>query len=170
MPAKRLSKDKLLANMEKGRRDFAAFLATIPPEKLTGPTDAADWTGADHIMHLAVWLHGVNVLLDKGNRYEAMGLDLDLFKSGDFDAMNAVIQQAHKDASLEDARAALEKAQARIVEQVMAMSEDDLYQPYKVYAPGTSDSTRPVINTIIADTYEHYAEHAAWIRVIAEQG
>jgi uncharacterized protein (TIGR03083 family) len=163
------SKATLLENMQAGWDKLQAYIQSLTEAQLTGPTDAAGWTGKDHLIHLAVWEGGVVALLNRQSRREYMGIDEATWASDGFDAANAIIQQRHKDMPLADVLNTLRDTHQRMVETIESLSEEDLRRPYSAYDP-TSDSDSPVINRVIGNTYEHYAEHIPWIDAIVRQG
>jgi uncharacterized protein (TIGR03083 family) len=161
-----ISKAELLANMQRGWDELEACIDALSEAQLTGPTDAAGWTVKDHLMHLAVWADGVTAMLDGGARRESMGLDEETWASRDFDRMNAVIQQAHKDKPLDEVLTALRAAHQALYSKAQSMSDDDLRRPYNYFDP-TSPQDRPIIGWIIGDSYGHYEEHLPWMKAIA---
>jgi hypothetical protein len=164
-----MSKDELVANIERGWNDFGAFLQPLTDEQLTRPTDAAGWTAKDHLIHIAAWEDSVNALLQGLARHEYMGIDEAMWESGDVDQINAVIQQRFKDMSLEEVWKTLGDVHQQLMEKIHAMSDDDLKRPYRTFQP-TSTREAPIINWIIGNTYEHYAEHTPWITAIVNEG
>jgi hypothetical protein len=47
------------------------------------------------------------------------------------------------------------------------MSDAELFKPYASYTGETAgDDRRPIIGWIVGNTYEHYAEHQAWIEAM----
>lgn len=163
------SKPELMEKIDQGWRDLQAFIASLTPEQMTKPTDAAGWTVKDHLMHLAVWEGGMAELLHRRPRWEYMGLPTESWQNRDFDAMNAVIQQVHKDKSLDEVLQALESEHRRMLDTLQPLADADLQRPYNSYLP---DSTRTdaVIAWVVGDTYEHYAQHIPWMRAIAAGG
>lgn len=162
----RLSKAELLAKIHEGWQDFNAYLMMLNPIVVTTATDAAGWTILDHIIHIAVWEDGIDALLNGQDRAAQMGLDREVLYGGDFDKMNAIIQQAHKHLTMPEAQQFIIGVHERFVAKIASLSENELYQPYRHYQTDT-DRDAPIINWIIADTYEHYAEHKVWIAAIA---
>jgi uncharacterized protein (TIGR03083 family) len=162
-----ISKAELLNKMQQGWDELDAYVKGLSEEQLTGPTDAAGWTGKDHLMHLAVWANGITDMLNGGVRRESMGLDADTWASRDFDRMNAVIQQAHKDKPLGEVLTALRDAHNGLTAKVQSFTDDDLRRPYNAFDP-TSPQDRPIIGWIIGDSYGHYEEHIPWIDAIVK--
>lgn len=159
------SKGELLARILRGWNEFNAYLSTLSEEQLTIPTDAAGWTAKDHIIHLAVWEDGVYGLLEKQPRWEYMGIDEAMWQRGDFDEINAVIQQRFRDISLAEALKMIHDSHQRLVRKVESMSEEALALPYSHYQPN-SDVESPVWHRIVGNTYGHFEEHQPWIAAI----
>ncbi len=144
-----------------------AYIATLTEPQRTQLTDAAGWTVKDHLIHLAVWEDGVCALLNKQNRAAAMGVDAETWSRWDFDEINAVIQQQHKDESWAAIEAKRRASHKRFVEQIEATSEADLARPVKDFQANSSSKT-PVIEVVEGDAFSHYDSHLPWIKAIAE--
>jgi len=160
-----MSKTELLAKMRDGWNDFSAYIKSLPPEQLTVPRDAVGWTVRDHLVHLAAWQDGITALLDKQSQRDVMHVDEATWKTGDFDKINAVIQQRYKDESLDAVLAMLEAAHQKLLNKVLSMSDEDLQLPYRHYQP-FSKRENPIIGWIQGNSYDHYAEHKPWIAAI----
>ena len=160
-----MTRDELLNNIHDGFHEFMSYLDTLSEADFTAHTDAAGWTVKDHIMHLVVWEDGMWPLLNRQSRREHMGLSQDVWQSGDFDAMNAVIQGQHRDKPLDEVMQEFRHIHQRLIAKIESLTDADLQRPYKDYQPGTTHDS-PVIDTIISDTYDHYAEHRPWIEAI----
>lgn len=162
-----LSRAEVLAAMQQGYTEFTTYLATLSPAQLTVLTDAGGWTIKDHVMHLAVWEDGMNALFERRPRAEAMGVEPALFASGDWDAVNAVIQRRWQQLSWPEVTAAFQQAHERLIAKIQALSDEALQRPYNYYQPAATWD-RPVITTLIGNTSAHYAEHRPWIEAIAQ--
>ena len=167
MPDEPATKAELLGLIQQGWDDFHAFLAHYSPDQLSTLKDAVGWTAKDHIIHLAVWEDSIFALLSGQSQREGLGLDEATWAS-DYDHQNAVLRERYLTLTLDEALALFERSHARLVAKIEALSDDDLRKPYRHYQPD-SDQEQPVIGWIIADTYEHYAEHTPWIAAIVEQ-
>jgi len=163
--AQHWTQSELLAQMESGWNDFLAYLATLTPEQMTGPTDAAGWTAKDHVMHLAVWEQGIAALLNREDRREAMGLDEAAWDGHDYDDMNGLIRDREAGRSLDDVMQAFRDVHGQLVARISAMTDADLNRPYSAYADDPGND-RPVVGYIVGNTFEHYAEHQPWIEKI----
>ena len=160
-----MTKDELLKNIHDGFHKFMTYLDTLSEADFITRTDAAGWTVKDHLMHLAVWEDGVWALLNHQSRHEHMGLESATWERGDFDEMNAVIQQQHRDKPLGEVLQTFRDAHRRMVTKIEMLAEDDLQRPYDHYQPGAGRNA-PVIDWISSDSYEHYEEHRPWIEAI----
>jgi hypothetical protein len=160
-----MNKAELLEKINAGWDEFQTYVATLSPADFTSNIDAAGWTVKDHMMHLAVWEDGIRALLDGQSRHHHMGLDDTTWETGDFDMMNAVIQQQHRDKPLDEVLAALRDAHTGLMAKLDTLSNDDLQRPYNTYQPDPK-RVDPVINWIEGDTYAHYAAHQPWIAAI----
>src|SRR4051794_1166729 len=92
-----LTKVELLRRMQAGWDELNRYIASLSDQQLTGPTDAAGWTVKDHLIHLAIWEDSVFGILEGLARHDYMGVDQEIWESGDFDRINAVIQQRFHD-------------------------------------------------------------------------
>jgi hypothetical protein len=106
-------------------------------------------------------------LVDGTSRLEAMSIG-DASWDLDFDELNALIQQRNREMPLDQVYAMFRDKHEQTVRRIGTLSDEDLTRPYSYFQP---DSTveAPVMGWLIADTYEHYAEHLPWMRAIAEQ-
>ena len=160
-----LTQENLLKHMQQGHQELQTFIAGLNPQQLTQPTDAAGWTIKDHLIHLAVWMDGVYSLLNHQSRAAAMGFDEAMWEQGE-DAINGFIQQQQQHRSLDDVLATLEQSYQRLRQQVAGMSDEALLQPYRSYAPQSTDEA-PVFWRVTGNTFQHSAEHIPWMRAIA---
>jgi hypothetical protein len=162
----------VLARMRKAWDYLHGYITALDEHEATEPTDAAGWTPKDHVMHLAVWEGGVAALLDRQDRLAYMGIDAALWAAHDYDAINAVIQQRHRDLSWEEVKRRLEESHQRLIAKVEALSQADLLKPYGNYLPigQENDDGDPVVNRIAGNTFAHYPEHIEWIDAIIQGG
>lgn len=162
-----MNKAQLVEQIEQGWNALHAYLATLSDAQLTGRTDAAGWTVKDHLMHLAVWEDGVLALLEGESRSGRMGLTRELFEGEDFDAINAVIYEKHKELTLSEVKARYAGIHERLLARIEAVGDEGLQRPYNAYDP-TTPWERPVLNSVAGNTSHHYGEHLPWMREIAE--
>ena len=160
-----LSKDDLLKRMQVGWDELNRYVESLGDAQLTGPTDAAGWTVKDHLIHLAIWEDSVFALLEGLSRQDYMGVDQAIWDSGDFDRINAVIQQRFRDMPMDAVRRTHNDVHQRLVRKIESLSDEDLHRPYSHYQSG-SPQTAEVIGWIVGNSYEHYDEHRPWIEAI----
>ncbi len=161
-----LSKAALLAAIKVGWDDLNVFLDAMSAAQLTEKTDAAGWTVKDHAIHLAIWEDGIYALLSRLMRVEYMGIDEATWEHGDYDAINAVIQQRYHDLSWTEVQARRQHLHQRLIDKIASMSDEDLQRPYRFYELASTED-RPVYHWITGNTFAHYAEHIPWISAIA---
>lgn len=160
-----MSKVELLEKMRAGWDELLAFIATLTPEQMSTPTDAGGWTVKDHLMHLAVWQEGVYALLEGQDRPAAMGVLEDVWKRWQFDEINAVIQQKHRDKTASEVLQHLHTVKDKFYAKVEALTEEELARPNPASPAGTR-----MIQYVQGDSYEHYAEHLPWMQAIVASG
>lgn len=156
---------ELLNQMRQGWDDFHVYLNTLTDHQKLQLRDASGWTVKDHVMHLAVWEDGANALLERKPRREPMGLDQATWESGDYDRMNAVIQQRYKDKSWADVIQTFSNIHERLIAKIEILTDADLQRPYNDYQPGTT-SEMPIAAAIMETSCAHYVEHRPWIEAI----
>ncbi|MCL4250870.1 MAG: heme-binding protein [Anaerolineae bacterium] len=164
--ALRIGKTELLQRIEHGWHELLGFLSTLDDAQRTQKTDAVGWTVIDHVVHIAMWEDSINALLAHEPRSARMGIDEATWTSGDFEKINAVLQQRSQAMSWDEVMRMLHNVHRECLAKLGACSDDDLYASYKAFqADATSDL--PIIRWIIGNSYEHYAEHIPWMQAIA---
>ncbi|MCA9904336.1 MAG: heme-binding protein [Anaerolineae bacterium] len=164
--ALRISKTELLQRIERGWHELLGFLSTLDDAQRTQKTDAVGWTVKDHVVHIAMWEDSINALLAHELRSARMGIDEATWTSGDFDKINAMIQQRSQAMSWDEVMHMLRNIHTECLTKLAACSDDDLYAGYKAFQPDAT-SDLPIIRWIIGNSYEHYAEHIPWMQAIA---
>ncbi len=154
-----MSKTELLTKLQDGWRDFSAYLKTL--------AEAQMWTIKDHLVHIAIWEDGISSLLNGQSRNDAMGIDKELLYSGDYDKMNAVMQQRDKNKPLPEVLSQLQAAHERMMAQIQLLADDDLKRSRFDWEP-EAKSEGQIINLITGNSCDHYEEHKPWIDAIAK--
>ncbi|MEP7293885.1 MAG: hypothetical protein ABI835_19005, partial [Chloroflexota bacterium] len=99
------------------------------------------------------------------NRVEAMGVPQDVWETRDFDTINAVIQQKHRDKPTSEVLQTLQDVYARFYAKVASLSDAEVRRPNPDSPAGT-----PMIEYIIGDSYGPYEQHIPWMQaIVAEQ-
>lgn len=162
---------ELTAVIEQKWLTLQAGLAKMSEAQMTTLYDAAGWTVKDHVVHLAAWERSVLVLLHGRPRYEGLEVDEALYRSGDFEAMNAVIQQKWRHVSLAEALARLRETHVLLLQELAKLNDADLQRPFTDFLPGETElgDGRLLIDLIIGNTVDHFPEHLAWMDTLAAQ-
>ncbi len=160
-----ITKAELLAKTKASWDALNAYVATLDDMQRNKLTDAAGWTVKDHLVHLAVWEDGVWALINKRDRAAEMDVDAETWKRWNFDEINGMIQQRYKARSWAEIEQKRHASHERFMQQIEAMSEDDLARPTRDFQMN-STSTTPVIETVIGDAFSHYDSHLPWIKAI----
>lgn len=160
-------KSDLIEQIHDGWQELQEFVDGLTVEQLNGPMDSAGWTIKDHLMHLAVWESGILALINRENRSAFMGIDDDIWDSGDYDEINEVIHQRYQDKSVDEVLLSLRIVHESLLHRLATLSDDDLSQSYQHFQPHKERaSLDPVYEWIAGNTYEHYAEHIPWMIAI----
>lgn len=165
------TKQQVRIRMEKGLTRFLALLDQLSDDQMLLPKDAAGWNVRDHVTHLAVWADGIAALLQREDRWKAMGLAMEDPEGDepDYDLMNRQIVEQHRQVSPAQARAWLVAAHNRVLRTMDALAESELSAPYERFvAPYTGSWGHPIAEYILGNTEDHYDEHTAWVRAIVD--
>jgi DinB superfamily len=118
------------------------------------------WTVKAHLAHVGAWERSLLALVQGEDRSVAMGLSE---TAEGTDAINEEIRKLHEKDTPEEALAYFRDSHAQMVAALGKLSDADLQKPYSHFQPSDPDEHRPAIAWVAGNTYEHYAEHIAWI-------
>ena len=165
-----LPKDKaeLLERIQLGRAALEATIGRLSDEQLVEPGPPDGWSVKDHLFHVAAWERSLPALLQGRPRYAAMNVDEKTYVRSE-EALNALIFQHNKGRSLSEALADFEQAHQDLLGVLAGLTDADLFRTYSQYQPDEpgEDSGAPIVGWIAGNSYEHYAEHQAWVEVLA---
>jgi hypothetical protein len=158
--------------MEHGLREFLKAIDHISDEIMIGPVDSNGWNVRDHLTHLAAWADGIAALVQRQDRWAAMGLDMsEPDKEPVYDTLNAEIVAKHRNLTPQQARTWLIEAHQAVAAAVRTLPDEELGWPYdRFVAPFTGDRGEPISEYILGNTEDHYDEHTPWVRAIAGIG
>ena len=159
-----LTKKELAAEIDVAWMALQDALAGLSDAEMTSVLDAQGWTVKDHLTHLAAWEESVQFFLQGRPRYEALGVDEQLYSAADFDDINRVVRQRRQHLSLDQARTQLDATHRRLMGRVELLSDADLNQPVRHFLPTSSaDDLRKAIDIVRDNTSSHFSEHLEWI-------
>lgn len=127
---------------------------------------ADGWTVKDHLAHVGAWERSLLALVEREDRAAAMGVPE---TPGGTDAINEEIRKLHANDTPEEALAYFRDSHAQMVAALGKLSDADLQKPYSDFQASDPDEKRPVIDWVAGNTYEHYAEHVAWINQLISE-
>ena len=165
-----LPKDKaeLMERIQLARGRLLETIDQLSDEQLIAPGPPDGWSVKDHLSHVAIWERSLEALLQGRPRYAAMNVDEQTYLRSE-DALNALIFQHNKGRSLAEALAGFEQAHNDLLGVLAGLTDADLLKTYSHYQPDEPgrDSGAPIVGWIAGNSYEHYAEHQAWVEALA---
>lgn len=159
------TKTELIQRIKQGRAELEATLGRLSEDQLSTPGVVGEWSIKDHLAHIASWEAGMVALLRHQPRWQAIGLDLATIEGMETNEVNNLIYQRNRDRSLADVLSDFRGTREAMLDTLATLSDDDLHKTYSFYQPDEpgEDSGDPIIGWVIANTYEHDAEHKGWI-------
>lgn len=158
-------KAQLLERIQRARAGLEQTISQLSDAQLVAAGPDEGWSVKDHLAHLTTWEQGLAALLQGRPRYAAMHLDEETYLTAGADGLNAIIHQHNKDRSLAEVIAAFRQAHQQVLAALAELTDADLFKTYSHYQPDEpgEDSGEPILRWITGNTYEHYADHQAWI-------
>jgi len=156
----------VVATAALAQRSLRDILDGLDDVALSAPHGPDGWAIKDHLLHLAAWERGVAAMLEQRDRWSAMGLtDAQAEQTEDFNAINALIFEASRGQTAQEALVELEAAQDAMRSALEGLSDTDLVRPYDSFVSGAADPEAgpPIVEIINGNTWGHYAEHIGWI-------
>jgi hypothetical protein len=145
-------------------------LIDLDAHQLSVVPAGAEWSIADHVAHLAIWMRSLVALLTGASRSDALGVTPEVWETSDPDVINEAIAAAWAGRSPADVLAALRTAQADVRSAISGIEDEDLARPYSHFQPDTVPYLPdPVIHWITGNTFEHIEAHLPAIQAAREQ-
>jgi uncharacterized damage-inducible protein DinB len=163
----------LVAANRAAREELLALIAGLDEVALSAPRGPSGWAVKDHLLHLAAWERGVAAMLGKRDRWNAMGLtDEQAEQAENADDINALLFEAHRGSTAQEALAELESAHQAMLDALATLIDADLQRAYDYYVPGAADPNAgpPIMDIINGNAWGHYAEHIEWIEDALKSG
>lgn len=149
------STEELLADIE---REWAALMdvvARLSPAQMTVP-DEGGWSPKDNLAHLGEWMKVLmGYHMDRRPSHEVLGVSQEVVKGWDFEVINPVLFERNRNRSTAEVLAELRRIHDELTARLRSMPFEDLLKPRHADDP----EKRPVLNWILGDTTEHFAEH-----------
>lgn len=148
------SKAELMSLIEREWSALMDVVEQLSPEQMLTP-DEGGWSPKDNLAHLTECM---NILLghyfDHRPSHEVMGVDPEVTADWDIEVMNAVMFERDRDQPVEQVWGELKDMYARVHNRLESTTFEDLMKPnFK------DDPDRSLINEVIGNTSEHFAEH-----------
>jgi hypothetical protein len=159
------SKTELFNRIHKAFTVLEAIIQKHNDAQLSRP-GSSGWAVKDHLVHLAVWEKGIAELLQRRDRYAAMGVPNPAAQPGmDIDEINEMIFNNHNQLSAGEAKQMLSDAHDQLLKTLEPLSEAELQLPYSSFLPESSrpGPEHPVWQSVVGNSNEHYEEHTAYI-------
>jgi hypothetical protein len=166
-----MTKSELMRRISRGWEELERVLAGFDAAGLERADPETGWAIKDHLFHLAAWERGVAYLIAGRPRYEGMGITREEWGELDMDATNERIFERNRGRSAADALVALREGHKAMLDALAPLSDADLQRAYASYDVEEGlFPDRPIIGWVIADTYDHYAEHREYFRSLLVAG
>ncbi|MFW6069341.1 MAG: ClbS/DfsB family four-helix bundle protein [Chloroflexota bacterium] len=160
-----LTKSELIDRMERARSALLETIDDVGDEELEA-RDEGSWAVTDHLAHLATWERGVAEFMKGRSRAVGMGLTEEAWGMT-LDEVNDLIYRQNAALSASHARQMLDEAHEQMLAALENVGDEDLLRAYNSYLPEGEYPAAPerlLLETIVANTYEHYDDHLGYIR------
>ena len=150
---------ELLSRIEAEWKALMDVVAKLSPEQMVTP-DTGGWSPKDNLAHLTEWLKALlGYHIERRPSEEVLGLPKELAENWDFQRVNETMADRSRDRSIEDVLGQLRKKYAEVMAKLKSMPFEDLLQPRFADDPDKA----PLLNFVLGNTTEHFAEHRATI-------
>ncbi len=169
---RRYTKADLMHEIDAAWTTLNAVLDELTAAQMTDLHDSAGWAVNDHLVHITAWERSVVVFLQGQPRHAGLGIDAQLYQTGDEDAINAAIQRQWQDVAPAEAVAELRAVHAELLRLLAPLRDDDLYRASSTYqaADANTPDVRPISGMIYSNTANHFREHQAWMAQLVAHG
>ena len=154
------SLDELLADIERQWQALMQVVERLTPEQMTTP-DPGGWSPKDHLAHISAWM---NFMLKSylGNMpgYLALGIEEQKFKGLNEDETNAMLFERNRGHTTGEVLNELKSTHDETVKTQKTTDFQNLMKPIK----GNRPRQPLVIELVLGDTSEHFAEHRVYIK------
>ena len=156
------NKANLISLIEREWSALMDVVKQLSPEQVLSP-DVGGWSPKDNLAHLTEWMNIlVNYYLDHRPAHEVIGVDPEVTENWDFETMNEVMFKRDRHQPLEQVLTELKSTYAKVLARLESMTFDDLKKPRDENDP----HKEPIINWVIGNTSDHFAEHRETIEKV----
>ena len=159
------TKEVLMQHIEQNWQTLMSWLSTLTPHQLIEIRNIDGWALKDHIAHMAAWENSVISFLQHEPRHKGLDIPEEIYLRENFNEINDLIFQQHKDAPYEAILRHFMTLHAQLLALLTPLTTEDLQRPYRYYLPDESgeDSGSPAINVVYGNTAHHYRLHQGWM-------
>ncbi len=156
------SKAELMSEIEREWSALIDVVGRLSTEQMF-TTDQGGWSPKDNLAHLTEWMNIlVGYYFDRTPAHLVIGVDPQVTEAWDYDVMNAFMFERDRDLPIEQVLAELKATYEKVIARLESMTFDDLMQPRE----GKNSQKYPIINSVIGNTSDHFAEHRETIEKI----
>ncbi|HVN14209.1 MAG TPA: ClbS/DfsB family four-helix bundle protein, partial [Anaerolineales bacterium] len=151
------SKEELFSAIEREWKALMAVISKLDDKQMVIP-DAGGWSPKDNLAHLSEWMKSMmGIHLDRRPVQEVWDTSAEVAKRFDIDEVNAIFFERNRDRSTDEVMDELKQVYDRLIAKLSSIPFEDLLKPRFYDDP----QKRPVLNWVIGDTSDHFAEHRA---------
>jgi hypothetical protein len=149
------NKNELMSAIE---REWQMLMDVISKlnEKQLNTLDEGGWLPKDNLAHLGEWM---NVLIgyhmDNRPPHEVLGVPQEVTKEWDMNVINPVLFERNRNRSATDVLDGVKHIYITLIEKLKSTPFEELMKPRHADDP----EKIPLLNWVIGDTTEHFAEH-----------
>ena len=154
-----MERAELLAEVEKGWRNWQGLLAGLTPDQMVEPGLPGGWTVKDAIAHIAFYEEWVGDFIRTRSWPPARHPSLD---TPDMDARNDAFYELNKDRPLNDVLEESHRVHTMLVDAISALTDAEYHDRDLLGTP--PDEEWELEKMVDGNTFKHYPEHAAAIQ------
>ena len=156
------NKAELISQIEREWSALMDVVSQLSPEQMLRP-DEGGWSPKDNLAHLTEWMNIlVDYYLDHHPAHEVIGVDPEVTANWDFELMNDIMFKRDRDQSVKQVLTELKSTYTKVLARLETMTFEDLMKPRDENSPGKE----PILNWVIGNTSDHFAEHRETIEKI----
>jgi len=126
--------------------------------------DAGGWSPKDNLAHLTQWMKILMYhYMDGRAAHEVLGVPSEITKDWDWDVINRALFERDRERGIEDVTQELQEIYRELTAKLRAVPFDQLLKPRFPDDPQQG----PLLNWVLGNTTEHFAEHGATIEKAA---